>query len=184
MYSINIEAFWVCLLGFWLSYSLATFGICRTRLHWFVKFMVIAGLAGLLCFIKAPDLMLIVLAQCLTIFLMLKAGEVWRARKRSRDNFNLEKAASVRPQIGLLDVMLGMAVLGVLLTATRVDLTGFIPLVLHFVWRIVGCGCRFGLVVGKGQASLDWGADCACLYWRGDRDSENDFSPAGTRDLW
>ena len=142
MYSINIEAFWVCLLGFWLSYSLATFGICRTRLHWFVKFSVIAGLAGLLYFIKAPDLMLIVLAQCLTIFLMLKAGEFWRARKGSVGNSNFEKMPVTRPQIGLLDVMLGMAVFGVLLTATRVDLTDFFPLVF-----CVSFGVLLGVVV-------------------------------------
>ena len=122
MNSTNIEAFWVSLLGFWLSYSLATFGICCTRLHWFIKFLAIAGLAGALLFIEAPDLMLMVLSQCLTIFLTLSVGRAWTAREVSRSEPNVEKTPAGLPQIRLLNAMLGVAALCILLTAAQVDL--------------------------------------------------------------
>ena len=147
MYSINIEAFWASLLGLWLSYSLATIGVYHTRLHWFVKFLAIFGLAALLYFIKAPDLVLVVLTQCLTIFLLLKAGDFWLDRKSASVNSSAEKTPAVLPQIRLLDVMLGMAVLGVLLTVTRVDLSDYFPL-LHSI--------LFGMLLGVVVVSAWW----------------------------
>ena len=144
---MNIEAFWVALLGFWLSYSLATFGICCTRLHWFIKFLAIAGLAGVLLFIEAPDLMLIVLAQCLTIFLTLAAGRVWSNRRENPSESSSDKTPKSLRQIGLLDLMLAMAVLTILLAAGQVDLTDHLPL-LHSV--------AFGVSLGVVSVLAFW----------------------------
>ena len=138
---INVEAFWVALLGLWLSYSVATFVVCGTRWHWFAKFMTIAGMAGVLLFIEAPDLMLMVLAQCLTIFLLFAASKDWFARREEPEQLSTDKTVSRLGQIGLSNALLGVAVLCLLLVSVQVDLSDHLSLFIS-----VAFGVSLGIV--------------------------------------
>ena len=147
----DIEMFWVCLIGLWLTHGLAAFAIASSKLHWFLKLALLAGLAGLMTFIEAPDLRVIALLQGWTIFFMIAAGKLRQSQKQPTADAASQSLFLGKPTLSLLDAMLSVAVFAVLVAACSADFSDYFPL---------EYSALFGALLGLTPASALWLAKC------------------------
>lgn len=83
---MRVEVFWLSLVGVWLIYSLLAFWLSRRSWHWFISFALIAVAVLPLRIIGAGDLMLMQLANSLTIFFAFKGLKRTIQLKEDRQN--------------------------------------------------------------------------------------------------
>lgn len=152
---IRVEVFWLSLVGVWLIYSLLAFWLSKRGWHWFISFGLIAVAVLPLRIIGAGDLMLMQLANSLTVFFAFTGWKRLMKLKEDRQKFpggdKSDFLNGLKSKLSLASLMLLVAAAAILFSMLNVDLTNLEPR-----WYSVGFGFAVGLVfmIGFAVASV------------------------------
>lgn len=142
---IRVEVFWLSLVGIWLIYSLLAFWLSKRSWHWFISFALIAVAVLPLRIIGADDLMLMQLANSLTVFFAFTGWKRLMELKEDRQKFpggdKSDFLNGLKSRLSLASLMLLVAATAIVFSLLNVDLTGLQPR-----WYVIGFGFAVGLV--------------------------------------
>ena len=143
---IQVEVFWVSVVGIWLLYSLLALWVATREWHWWRQVALLFIAPALLSVIGARDLVLMQLFNCMTIFVLQKG---WRAFSDWR---GVSKPTRVwGKRLSLANLMFVMALLALLLAIYSANSKDHVT-----PSYAVGFGCAVGLafMVGIGVTRI------------------------------
>ena len=154
---IQVEIFWLSLVGVWLLYSLLAFWLSKRSWHWFISIAVISAAVSMLRIIEANDLMLMQFSNCLSVFFAFtiwKRVTDWRSRQHKNESVD-EYPIAVKSKLSLANLLLLVAAIAIVFSMLTVDLTG-----LESRFNSIGFGLAIGLAFtfgfGVASGSRSW----------------------------
>lgn len=152
---IRVEIFWLSLVGVWLLYGLLALWLSKRTWHWFISFSIIATAVSALRLIEAGDLMLMQLANSLTIFFVSRAWKrimaLRKDRQENRNDGQQPLLSKLKSKLSLANLLILVAAIAILLSLLNVDLTDLEP---HSYSLGFGIAVGFAFMVGLGIGTV------------------------------